>query len=224
MSQDEVTMLQIQRRGQEQKHTDFMGVGMNPVSNSKCPFNHPDRIFRMPETGSADITLADCFGECSSVDGCSHFSWGPWEGAYVCMGCTTLENADAHDGITAYDMPLNPQSDTKCPLNHADRLFREPPLAGGSSDVTLTECLDLCGSTEGCNHFSWGPWQGQFVCMGCSSLDNAQHHEGITAYDMPGPPAGEAALLLVKEQKRKETSPFMGMGLNPVSNSKCPPT
>lgn len=78
--------------------------GFNPQANTKCPHKHGDRIFREPAHGSSGITQAECFAQCQSTAGCNHFSWGQHGGANVCMGCTTLENAQTHNGFTAYDM------------------------------------------------------------------------------------------------------------------------
>jgi len=84
--------------------------------------------------------------------------------------------------VTPSTLGSNPRADTKCPFNNGDRLFREP--SGGSSSITRAECFAQCQTTEGCNHYSWGQHGGANVCMGCSTLDHAQHHNGFTAYDM----------------------------------------
>jgi len=73
-------------------------------------------------------------------------------------------------------------ADTKCPHESGDRLFRNP--SGGSSQITLDQCYAQCATTADCNAFSWGSFQGAYVCMGCTHLDNAQTHEGFTAYNM----------------------------------------
>merc|ERR1719446_198709 len=77
--------------------------------------------------------------------------------------------------------------DHKCPHQHEDRLFRSPN--GGSSDITVEECATLCEETAGCNHFSHGAWENGFVCMGCTSLTNAEYHAPFTAYNMMIPSA-----------------------------------
>lgn len=72
--------------------------------------------------------------------------------------------------------------DTKCPHNHADRLYREP--ANGASDITFAQCYAQCATTAGCSHFSYGAYGAGHVCMGCTSAENGQHHEGFTLYSM----------------------------------------
>jgi len=99
------------------------------------------------------------------------------------MGCTVSDAAQPHEGFTLYDMPVAMQN-TKCPFNHEDRLFRTP--SSGSSDVTVEDCYEQCVLTAGCKHFSYGAWQGAFVCMGCTVSDEAHTHQGFTLYDMPG--------------------------------------
>jgi len=74
------------------------------LADSKCPHNHEDRLFRNPGSGSTQITFEQCFAECANTAGCNAFSFGQWQGAYVCMGCTTLANAQTHVGFTAYNM------------------------------------------------------------------------------------------------------------------------
>jgi len=82
-----------------------VGVVDSAVPDRKCPLNHEDRLFRTPSSGSSDITIVDCYEQCLSTPGCNHFSYGAWEGAYVCMGCTESDEAHIHDGFTLYDMP-----------------------------------------------------------------------------------------------------------------------
>jgi hypothetical protein len=72
--------------------------------NTKCPNNHEDRLFRVPTDGSSEVTLAECYAQCAATVGCDHFSHGDHGGGHVCMGCTTLANAEAHAGFTAYDI------------------------------------------------------------------------------------------------------------------------
>jgi len=98
-------------------------------------------------------------------DGCEYI----WHAQYACQAPPA-----------AYTLAL---ADTKCPHRHEDRLFRNP--ASGSSGITLEECYAQCLATEGCNHFSHGAHNGGTVCMGCTTLVNAQTHVGFTAYDMP---------------------------------------
>jgi hypothetical protein len=78
------------------------------LADTKCPRNHPhthaDRLFRIPNVGSLDITLAECYALCATTNGCTHFSHGNWQGGQVCMGCTSLEHAQPHEGFTAYHM------------------------------------------------------------------------------------------------------------------------
>jgi hypothetical protein len=74
------------------------------LADTKCPFLHDDRLFRSPASGVDATTLDQCYAECATTTGCNHFSWGAWQGGYVCMGCTTLATAQTHQGFTAYDM------------------------------------------------------------------------------------------------------------------------
>jgi len=73
-------------------------------TDMKCPHQSGDRLFRNPASGSSGITLEQCRAECLITAGCAHFSHGEHGGAYVCMGCTTLVNAQVHAGFNAYDM------------------------------------------------------------------------------------------------------------------------
>jgi hypothetical protein len=74
------------------------------MADTKCPHEHEDRLFRSPESGSDSITLDQCYAACATTEGCNHFSYGAWQGGYVCMGCTSLEHSQTHDGFMAYDM------------------------------------------------------------------------------------------------------------------------
>jgi hypothetical protein len=74
------------------------------MADTKCPHEHEDRLFRSPESGSDSITLDQCYAACATTEGCNHFSYGAWQGGYVCMGCTSLEHSETHDGFMAYDM------------------------------------------------------------------------------------------------------------------------
>ena len=121
-------------------------------------------------------------------------NWRTWSEASVAVNLSpginrvklvaTGRSGANMDSLTLHPPTLgsNPRADTKCPHNNGDRLFREP--SGGSSSITRAECFSQCQTTEGCNHYSWGQHGGANVCMGCSSLDHAQHHNGFTAYDM----------------------------------------
>jgi hypothetical protein len=82
-------------------------------ADTKCPHVHEERLFRSPESGSAQVSLQQCYAECATTAGCNHFSWGEWQGAYVCMGCTSLAHAQEHEGFTAFDMHMpTPPVDT----------------------------------------------------------------------------------------------------------------
>jgi len=106
--------------------------------------------------------------------------------------CTTLDSdtmslgpmAGKASGVTVHCVtPSTPTLvNTKCPRNHADRLFREPGSGWGT--VTFTQCYAQCATTTGCTHFSYGGSQGAHVCMGCTSAENGQHHEGFNLYSM----------------------------------------
>ncbi|KAL3938411.1 MAG: hypothetical protein SGBAC_006673 [Bacillariaceae sp.] len=62
----------------------------------KCPFNDPNRLFRIPAgsetTNDNRVTFDECFQECVDTESCSHFSYGEFQigGAMrkVCMGCS----------------------------------------------------------------------------------------------------------------------------------------
>jgi hypothetical protein len=73
-------------------------------TDKKCPHQHGDRLFRSPESGSNDVTLAQCYLECLNTATCAHFSYGDHAGGKVCMGCTTLANEEDHVGFNTYDM------------------------------------------------------------------------------------------------------------------------
>jgi len=73
-------------------------------TDQKCPHQHEERLFRSPESGSSDITLAGCHIECRNTVSCAHFSFGEHDGGNVCMGCTTLDSAQTHAGFNTYDM------------------------------------------------------------------------------------------------------------------------
>jgi len=83
--------------------------------------------------------------------------------------------------VTPSTLGSNPRADTKCMMN-GDRLFRSPRR--GSSSITRAACFAQCQAADGCNAYSWGQHGDGNVCMGCTSLDNAVHHNGFTAYDM----------------------------------------
>jgi hypothetical protein len=132
---------------------DFVTV----AQNTKCPHNHDDRLFRSPESGSDSITLEQCYAQCATTAGCQHFSYGFWEGAYVCMGCNTLANAQTHDGFTAYTMHThfagattdgcrtdnnNPDSD------RGDQTLGVIPYqAKGEGDTAAVRCCSHDGNT-----------------------------------------------------------------------------
>lgn len=75
------------------------GAYTHALTGHKCPHNHDDRLFR-----STSLTVEECYAQCLADDRCNHFSHGLYGGDTVCMGCTTLDNAQAHDGFDAYDM------------------------------------------------------------------------------------------------------------------------
>jgi len=153
-----------------------------PRTKTKCSVQHEDRLFRTPLSGmSSSITFVECVVECQRTKGCIHFSWGEFDGGSVCMGCTSLAKEEHHVGFTTYDLPQH--AETKCSVQHEDRLFRAPPLSGMSS-ITLEACLAQCQSTKGCIHDSWGEFEGGSVCMGCTSLANSEHAGGFTTYDL----------------------------------------
>jgi len=152
------------------------------MQGKKCPLGHEDRLFRTPQKGVSAVTIGECHAQCATTPGCNHFSYGAYEDAFVCMGCTQTVNVHDHDGFTVFDMYQLSMTDKKCPLGHDDRLFRTPEE--GSSDVTIEDCHQQCRSTEGCNHFSYGPWQGAYVCMGCTQLDNVHDHDELNVYDL----------------------------------------
>jgi len=92
-----------------------------------------------------------------------------------------------NSGANLDSMMLTPvtMQNMKCPLNDIDRLFRSPQ--SGSSAITFEKCQQKCEGTKGCNYFSYGAWQGAFVCMGCTQAVNAQSHEGIFLYQVAHP-------------------------------------
>jgi len=206
---------------------DSLTIAMAPahpqaLTDTKCPHNHNDRLFRAPGHGVSAITLEECFSECSATEGCNHFSYGPWQGGFVCMGCTTSDHAEGHSGFTLYDMPVKALTDMKCPHNHNDRVFRSP--GHGASAITIEECFSECSATEGCNHFSYGPWQGGFVCMGCTTHDNAEGHSGFTLYDMPvAAPAYHQALTDTKCPINHSDRLFRvpGHGVSAITLEEC---
>jgi hypothetical protein len=82
----------------------------------KCPHgggSHPDRIDRL-ELGSQS-TVAECGQRCLDNAECLHFSFSDptnTNAQYggVCMLCRTLENQEAHEEFTSYDL-ANPEQD-----------------------------------------------------------------------------------------------------------------
>jgi len=82
-------------------------VGSTAMQNTKCPHIHEDRLFRTPSSGSSDVTIVDCYEQCASTAGCNHFSYGAYQGGFVCMGCTVSDEAQTHEGFTLYDMPTH---------------------------------------------------------------------------------------------------------------------
>jgi len=77
-----------------------------PVAQAgmKCPHIHEDRLFRTPDAGVSDVTIGDCEQQCVSTTGCNYFSYGPYKGAFVCMGCTQSVNAQSHEGFNIYQI------------------------------------------------------------------------------------------------------------------------
>jgi len=164
----------------------FSGWGQWEVDNSKCNRNE-------------NLVCVDSHEECEGVAIANGHDWYSFRhniatntecnGRHKCFSSSHCDDGLIGDRTNEWKIYKNRPAivaaeGTKCPFAHDDRLFREPE--SGSGAITLEECYDLCDSTEGCNHYSWGPWEGEYVCMGCTSLTNAQEHEPFTAYDMPG--------------------------------------
>lgn len=164
----------------------FDGWGQWEVDMSKCNNNQ-------------NLVCVDSHEECQGVAVANGHDWYSFRhniatnnecnGRHKCFSSSHCDNGLIGDRVNDWKIYKNRPSilvaeDTKCPHLHQDRLFRSPDA--GSNDITLAECYDLCDSTDGCNHYSWGAHEGGFVCMGCTSLTNAQGHDGFTAYDMPG--------------------------------------
>ena len=65
----------------------------------------------------------------------------------------------------------------KCPLGHADRLYRIGP-------VDLDRCRDACVADAKCSHYSFGTPQSSHpgICMGCTSMANAEAHAGFNVF------------------------------------------
>jgi len=88
-----------------------------------------------------------------------------------------VQSDDPHCARTPFHLALE---NMKCPHNHEDRLFR-------TYDISLTACHDECQATSGCQHFSYGTYEGVHSssgCMGCTTLANAEEWSSGYAYDM----------------------------------------
>jgi len=68
-------------------------------TDMKCPHQNEDRLFREEE-----LSIAACHLQCQNTEHCAHFSYGEYNGGFVCMGCTTLSNQQVHVGFNTYDM------------------------------------------------------------------------------------------------------------------------
>jgi len=68
-------------------------------TDMKCPHQNDDRLFREEE-----LSIAACHLQCQNTEHCAHFSYGEYNGGFVCMGCTTLSNQQVHVGFNTYDM------------------------------------------------------------------------------------------------------------------------
>lgn len=71
-------------------------------TNKKCPFQHPDRLFKIDNVANVDA----CYNACRDRDGCTVFSVGMHHGNLNCMGCKTTETMEYHGGYTVYELNL----------------------------------------------------------------------------------------------------------------------
>lgn len=154
--------------------------------NTKCPNNHEDRLFRVPTDGSSEVTLAECYAQCAATVGCNHFSHGDHGGGHVCMGCTTLANAEAHAGFTAYDMHVGQAgttSDGCLTSNHEDgenptTVHTNPHHLAAvrccSEDGTTCQTQDLPGSVMGPVYGVDGDYKTDQTCINSVTFDHAE--------------------------------------------------
>lgn len=73
--------------------------------NKKCPWNHGDRLYRLPPQGYAPKeTLDSCRQACLNNPDCGFYSFGMPGSDYpgVCMGCSKSGQRQKHNGFNFY--------------------------------------------------------------------------------------------------------------------------
>lgn len=144
------------------------------ATDMKCPHNSGDRLFRSPESGSNDISLAACHLECQNTETCAHFSWGQHGGGNVCMGCTTLQNEQLHVGFNTYDMEHSTP-----PVQMINNWNFESMTADGV-ETTLEEgkwIHFLNNGNSGLTNTDIPGWQQMGSGAGASGLYNSNNNE-----------------------------------------------
>lgn len=98
------------------------------------------------------------------------------------MGCTTLDNAQTHEGFTAYDManPLPAPVSTSCPAGWV-QVGEDGADIGGCGlqscgerygTTSPAECAENCAARDDCRGFNWAPMGGD------------RNHEAMTVCTM----------------------------------------
>mmetsp|Transcript_68794 Transcript_68794/g.128362 ORF Transcript_68794/g.128362 Transcript_68794/m.128362 type:complete len:301 (-) Transcript_68794:56-958(-) len=126
----------------------------NYKPNTKCAYNHPDRLFRVE-----GMSIQDCFLECSNVPDCNFFSVseeGPYAG--VCMGCIDGVT-QPHQYFKFYAMPGTVEAPPN-PLQICEDMPYEQRVDCGFWGVTEATCLErgCCWATDpdpNPNHIPW---------------------------------------------------------------------
>ena len=84
-------------------------------------------------------------------------------------------------------------TDMKCPIDHADRLFRFPESSRATdwadNHFPVEVCYSACLHIESCQHFSYGTVDAGNVCISCRSLQQAEDQLGFEVYDMISRPS-----------------------------------
>lgn len=127
-----------------------------------------------------------CQQRCSETPGCAHFSYWSDGGCHLQDGAARPEELpdEGYTAVTSgppdctearFEVAM---PDMKCPHDHADRLFR-------AEGQTLETCAQMCIQTQHCRHFSFAT-SGTHpqVCVGCTSLRDAEEHEGFDSYHL----------------------------------------
>lgn len=139
----------------------------------KCPYDKT-RLFR--DEHSQEETIEDCYAKCKSIQNCKHFSYGPWGGKNICMGCNVrVSGTEDHGPFTLYEIKeMDDWAFTKvAAMKDCSNQRIGAPIPG----ITQAECHSKCKDTRGCGYFSMSDmnWRreriGYGTCQLCQKAD-----------------------------------------------------